>query len=215
MTTAFRFRSLAVLMLAGLVLPLRATDAPSNAQLKRADAIVATLHLSDSARASQVAALVAGQYRDLNTLQLERDAKIKAAREQAGATKPAIDAEVTAARAATDAKVAELHRDFLARLATELSPTQIEQVKDGMTYGVLPLTFRVYQEMLPNLTAEQKTQIHAWLVEAREHAMDGFTSEEKHAWFGKYKGRINNYLSAAGIDMKAAEKNLSKARSKS
>jgi hypothetical protein len=77
-----------------------------------------------------------------------------------------------------------------------------------MTYGVLPLTFRVYQEMLPNLTAEQKTQIHAWLVEAREHAMDGFTSEEKHAWFGKYKGRINNYLAAAGYDMKQAEKDM-------
>lgn len=208
MTTAFRFRSLAVLMLAGLVLPLRATDAPSEIQLKRADAIVATLQLSDSARASRVAALVAGQYRDLNTLQLERDTKIKAAREHVGSAKPAIDAEITAVRATTDAKIAELHRDFLARLAAELSPAQIEQVKDGMTYGVLPLTFRVYQEMLPKLTAEQKTQIHAWLVEAREHAMDGFTSEEKHAWFGKYKGRINNYLAAAGYDMKQAEKDM-------
>ncbi len=33
------------------------------------------------------------------------------------------------------------------------------------------------------------------LWEAREHAIDGGSSEEKHAWFGKYKGRIiNNYL---------------------
>jgi hypothetical protein len=208
MTTAFRSRFLAVLLLAGLVLPLRATDAPSEAQLKRADAIVAALHLPDSAQAARVSTLVAGQYRDLGTLQFERDAKIQAAKEYAGATKPAIDAEVTAARAATDAKVAELHRDFLARLAAELAPAQIEQVKDGMTYGVLPLTFRVYQEMLPNLTAEQKAQIHAWLVEAREHAMDGFTSEEKHAWFGKYKGRINNDLAAAGYDMKQAEKDM-------
>ena len=41
-----------------------------------------------------------------------------------------------------------------------------------------------------------------WLVEAREHAMDAESSEKKHGWFGKYKGRINNYLSAAGYDLK-------------
>ena len=87
-------------------------------------------------------------------------------------------------------------------------------MKDGLTYGVLPKTFQVYQEMLPDLTAEQKRQILAWLTEAREQAMDASTSDEKHAWFGKYKGRINNYLSKAGIDMKQAEKDM-QARKKS
>ena len=58
--------------------------------------------------------------------------------------------------------------------------------------------------MLPDLTEAQKTQILAWLTEAREHAMDAESSEKKHAWFGKYKGKINNYLSAQGIDMKKA-----------
>jgi hypothetical protein len=55
---------------------------------------------------------------------------------------------------------------------------------------------------LPNLTAEQKEKIYGWLVEARDIAMDQGSSEKKHAVFGKYKGRINNYLSAAGYDMK-------------
>jgi hypothetical protein len=58
---------------------------------------------------------------------------------------------------------------------------------------------------MPSLTAAQKTQIMAWLVEAREHSMDAESSEKKHAVFGKYKGRINNYLSQAGIDMKKEE----------
>ena len=48
----------------------------------------------------------------------------------------------------------------------------------------------------------------AWLTEAREHAMDASTSDEKHGWFGKYKGRINNFLAQAGIDMKQAEKDM-------
>ena len=75
-----------------------------------------------------------------------------------------------------------------------------------MTYRVLPITMTAYEDMLPTLTAEQKAQMLAWLTEAREHAMDASTSEEKHKWFGKYKGRINNYLSAAGIDMNQAGK---------
>lgn len=71
-----------------------------------------------------------------------------------------------------------------------------------MTYGVLPVTWAAYQDMLPQLTTEQKAQIYSWLKEARELAMDEGSSEKKHAVFGKYKGRINNYLSAAGYDMK-------------
>jgi hypothetical protein len=66
--------------------------------------------------------------------------------------------------------------------------------------------------MLPGLTEQQKAQILVWLTEAREHAMDAESSEKKHAWFGKYKGRINNYLSAAGYDMKKAGEDWQKRR---
>ena len=96
----------------------------------------------------------------------------------------------------------------MARLEAELTPEQVNQVKDGMTYGVVPITFKRYRELLPDLTVEQQAEILANLLEAREYAMDAGSSDEKHAWFGKYKGRINNYLSAAGIDMKQAEKDL-------
>ena len=41
---------------------------------------------------------------------------------------------------------------------------------------------------------------------AREKAIDGGSADEKSAIFKKYKGRINNYLSTQGIDMKQAEK---------
>jgi len=56
--------------------------------------------------------------------------------------------------------------------------------------------------MIPTLKETEKKQILTWLIEAREHAMDAESSDKKHAWFGKYKGRINNYLSAAGYDLK-------------
>lgn len=181
---------------------------PSAAQLQRAEKITATLDLPDAAKAARVRDLVANQYRDLSAIHDARDAAIKAAKESSATDKAAADAAVQQARATAQAAQSRLHSEYLARLAAELTPAQIEQVKDGMTYGVLPLTFRVYQEMLPNLTAEQKAQILAWLTEARELAMDGSTSEEKHGIFGKYKGRINNYLAKAGIDLKQAEKDL-------
>ena len=71
-----------------------------------------------------------------------------------------------------------------------------------MTYRVFPITYAAYQDMLPNLTTEQKEKIYNWLKEARELAMDAESSDKKHAVFGKYKGRINNYLSAEGYDVK-------------
>ena len=172
----------------------------------RAQKIVDKIAISDGAKAIHAREAIAQFYRDLHASQDARDARIAAAKDK---PKDEREAETKAARAEADEKRAALHTKFLERLAHDLTPEQIDAVKDGLTYGVLPLTFRVYQEMLPKLTAEQKEQLHAWLVEAREHAMDGFTSEEKHAWFGKYKGRINNYLAKAGYNMKEAEKEMS------
>nr|AIA90635.1 CAZy families PL1 protein [uncultured Chitinophaga sp.] len=70
-----------------------------------------------------------------------------------------------------------------------------------MTYGVVKVTYDATLEMIPSLKKEEQEQILAWLKEAREFALDADTSEAKHAAFGKYKGRINNYLSKRGYDL--------------
>lgn len=170
--------------------------APSTALVERAEKIAAVLGLSDSAQATRVRDLIAAQYRDLSLVHDARDAALKTP-----------ETAATAKDTAT-ARMAGLHYAYVAALSVELTPEQVEKVKDGMTYGVVPLTFRVYQEMLPDLTPEQERRLLSWLREAREHAMDAGSSDEKHGWFGKYKGRINNYLSAAGIDMKKAERDM-------
>src|SRR5205085_12285352 len=90
------------------------------------------------------------------------------------------------------AQLKQLHTAFIAQLKIILTEDQIEKIKDGMTYSVLPVTWKAYLEMLQHLTKEQKDQMYAWLVEARELAMDEGSSDAKHAVFGKYKGRINN-----------------------
>jgi hypothetical protein len=172
---------------------------------QRADKIVASMHMSDAAISTQVRDIIAQQYQDLNQVDKERDEQKKAAKEQLKDDKAALDARLQAIEDGANKKVAALHQQYLAKLSAKLTPAQVDQVKDGMTYGVLPLTYRVYMDMMPNLTQQQKAQMMAWLVEAREHAMDAGSSEKKHAWFGKYKGRINNYLSAAGYNMKQVE----------
>ena len=198
-------------LLALLPLALRAGDAPPAPDatlVQRAEKIVAALDLADAAQATRVRDVVAGQYAALRPVHEARDAAIQAARSRADSDKAAAEAALQSARDTATARQTELHYAFLARLSAELSPAQVEKIKDGMTYGVLPNTFKVYQEMLPDLSAGQRTQILAWLIEAREHAMDASTSQEKHGWFGKYKGRINNYLSKAGYDMKKAEREM-------
>ena len=71
-----------------------------------------------------------------------------------------------------------------------------------MTYGVVKVTYDSHLDMIPTLKEEEKAQIYAWLVEAREFALDAENSNKKHAAFGKYKGRINNYLTKRGYDLK-------------
>jgi Spy/CpxP family protein refolding chaperone len=181
---------------------------------ERADKIVVTLNLADTNKFIRVRDIITRQYRDLSRIHDARDAAVKAAQEKPGADKAATEATAQKVRDESKVQTDKLHGEFLARLAAELTPAQVDQVKDGLTYGVLPLTYGVYLKMYPDLTEEQKVQIKTWLVEARELAMDGGSAQEKHAVFGKYKGRINNYLSRAGYDAKAAERNLRAAEAK-
>src|ERR1700748_3714011 len=172
---------------------------------ERAGKIAATLGLPDSAAFLRVRTIIANPYYVLNTVYTERDDPLKSLRaRQPPPDKATADSLKKNIQQDADNKISPLHSAYLAKLATELNPQQVDKVKDGMTYSVLEVTLHGYEEELPNLTEEQKARILSDLTEAREHAMDAESSEKKHAWFGKYKGRINNYLSSQGIDMKKA-----------
>ena len=172
----------------------------------RADKIVKTLGLTESKKATKITELIAQQYIDLNAIHDARNAAVKNVKELNKDNKEKAESDIKDLEAKADKKLSKLHKKYIAKLNKNLKSEQVEMVKDGMTYGVLPITYKGYQEMLPNLTVEQKKQILVYLTEAREHAMDAESSEKKHGWFGKYKGKINNYLSAAGIDMNKASK---------
>lgn len=169
---------------------------------ERAGKITATLGINNDEKADKVTAFIRDQYSNLNDIYTIRDAKYKSIKTSYKEDKTQLDTLIAKENRKIEASISKLHHKYLKNLATELNASEIEKVKDGMTYGVLPLTYRAYQEQLLNLTAAQKNQILIWLTEAREKAMDAESSDRKHAWFGKYKGRINNYLSAQGYDLK-------------
>lgn len=170
---------------------------------QRTAKIIAPIGIRDSVTAHKVQDIIIQQYRDLNAIHDGRKAKIKALK--AGAEKPD-EATIQKIEDSANGQLKKLHDVFLAKLSTLLTPEQVDQVKDGMTYKVFPITYTAYQDMIPSLTSTQKDKIYDWLKEAREQAMDQGSSEDKHKVFGKYKGRINNYLSSQGYDLKKEEK---------
>ena len=167
---------------------------------ERATKIVTKLKLATVEKEAAVITIIAQQFRDLSKIQDERDAEITLVKSSA-ISKEEQKNKTEKLKAEADLLISKLHQSYVTRLETQLNEDQIIGVKDGMTYGVLPITYAGYQDMLPKLTEEQKRYIYKNLVEARELAIDGGSSKEKHAWFGKYKGRINNYLSAQGYDL--------------
>ena len=187
------FRPIAPLLVLTVGIGLACAAEPSPPQVERASKIAANLGLGNDGKQARVGTIVAGFYADLDELQ-------SVGKTETSASKP------------TDERLAKLKQDFFEKLAGELAPEQIEKVKNGLTYNVLPITYGVYQEMLPNLTNEQKQQILAWLTEARDLAITAGSSDKKHECFRKYKGRINNYLSKQGVDMKKAQQDLDERR---
>jgi hypothetical protein len=154
---------------------------------QRADKILKVLEMTDSAKYGKVHSTVVMQYKQLNLA----DQEIAQARKAGHSEKVR----------AGEQMLQKLHKKYIDSLSVQLDSQQVEKVKDGMTYSVLPVTYKAYQDMIPSLKPDEKEQILTWLTEARELAMDQGSSDKKHQVFGKYKGRINNYLSARGYDL--------------
>lgn len=166
--------------------------------LTRADKNIAALEVSDSIHAA-VRTIVANRYFELNDIYAERDTAIAVAKRTL--TGDEKNHAIDAARAQCDSRLYRSHFALPARLGMYLTDQQVEQVKDGITMGVVKVTYDATIDMIPTLTPEERHQILLWLREARELALDAESSKKKHEVFGKYKGRINNYLSARGYDL--------------
>ena len=155
--------------------------------LGRAQKATDELSMTYTREGLNVRNIVANRYFQLNDIYAERDSLKKT--------------DKKLAEAVADSKLYRSHFAFDADLLLRLRPDQVERVKDVMTFNVVKVTYDAQCDMIPSLKAEEKAQIMAWLKEARELAIDAESSKKKHEVFGKYKGRINNYLAKRGYDL--------------
>ena len=170
--------------------------------VKRSQKIVDKLDLKDEVAKKEVLHIIANRYFELNDIYEARNKR----KEEFKAMQLPEEYKQLAndfVRYECDSKLYRSHFAFPATLSIYLTPEQVTAVMDGMTYGVVKVTYDSHMDMIPTLTDEEKAQIEAWLIEAREFAVDAESSNKKHEAFGKYKGRINNYLSKRGYDLKA------------
>ena len=175
--------------------PSDAANAKYDAEIeKRVAGILSALNLNDPDKQAKVHDILVNQYHALRDWQAANAAKLK-------------DKSLTSdQKQAIVATRQPLHDKFVAALNEQLTPEQVEIVKDKMTYGTVKVTYDNYCKFVPQLTDEQKAKILETLKQGREEAMDGGSQEEKATIFKRYKGKINIYLSSQGIDMKKQTK---------
>jgi Spy/CpxP family protein refolding chaperone len=198
-------KKIIMLIVAGVLLPVAAFAVETNSTSALVEAnytkaiegrtadILKILALHDTNKAANVHDIIIAQYRALNGWHDANDAKLKVARADTNAV------------AQIRASLKQLHVGFLSKLAENLTPEQIEQVKDKLTYGKVQFTYAGYMAAYPTLAEEHKQKILELLKQAREEAMDGGSADEKTAVFQKYKGKINNYLSKQGVHPEKAK----------
>jgi hypothetical protein len=163
---------------------------------KRATAAVDAAGVKDDGKRTTAIRVVETHYVDINDIHFDRDGAVKAAGTEAAAS---------AARKRAAASVAAVHAAFTRDLASILSAEQCDAVKDKMTYDVRTNTYRVYCEMLPALSEAEKAKVRGFLLDGREEALVAGDANAKHEKFRVAKGKIANYLSGRGYDLKKAE----------
>ena len=166
----------------------------------RSQKIIDKLKLKDTVVSRNVLNIVANKFFMLNDIYAKRDTNINQIK-RSTLVGDVRNAAITAAQNEKETALYRSHFAFAADLSLFINDKQIEVIKDGMTFGVVKVTYDATLDMIPSLKKEEKALILAWLKEAREFAIDAENSNKKHEAFGKYKGRINNYLSKRGYDL--------------
>lgn len=166
--------------------------------MQRSKKVTDALNISGTEKGEQVLNIVANRYFKLNDIYAERDSLKAVAKTMTGEEKKR---KMEYAEMLKDQKLYKSHFGFIADLSVYLTDAEVETVKDVLTYNVVNVTYKAQCDMIPTLKEEEKVQILAWLKEGREYAIDAESSKKKHETFGKYKGRINNWLSKRGYNL--------------
>lgn len=99
------------------------------------------------------------------------------------------------------------HDRFVKQLSEELTPEQVDAVKDRLTRSPgMMRTYNAYYAVIPEMTEEQKAYILENFKKAREEGMDTSASKEVADIFKKYKVLNEAYINEQGYDWAARYK---------
>ncbi|MBN2182586.1 MAG: DUF3826 domain-containing protein [Sedimentisphaerales bacterium] len=155
----------------------KATAASDEALEKRVEGIVASLKLNDAAKETRL--------RDVLRTNL------KAVRDTHNAG---------------FAPAKSVRQNLNKGLNADLTPEQVDIVKETLTHGVMKRTFDAYHQIVPQLTAEDDKVILEILRQAREEALDVKNAREIGPVFEPFKTRIEQYITSQGHDWRQAYK---------
>lgn len=134
--------------------------------------------LADEAKSKTVHDILVKQYHELRIRDVAIDTRLKVEGKE-------INYANRATQLAEQSK--SLHDQFLAALATNLSPEQVEKIKDLMTYNKLKVTYDAYVAIITGLTDAEKAKIMDLLKTARDEAIDGGSAPENPRFFRNTK----------------------------
>jgi len=95
-------------------------------------------------------------------------------------------------------KPRSVHDNLMNVLKTELDSVQVEAILDKYTIGKVDFTLKGYKAIVPDLTPKEEAEILKNLKQAREQAIDYKNMREISAIFEIYKTKCEQYLNNNG-----------------
>lgn len=192
--------------LSSAFVPLHAApDATVEATQKRAEAkaarLIGGLKLADATKAAPAQAVVAEWFVTLWAWHAQHDPQLKDlwsqwAKARAVVPKDEFPGEVIAHQIdAVYASLQPAYRAFVERLSTQLTPEQIDALKETWSRSPgMRRTYNAYLEIAPGLTDEHKQVILDRMVRAREDAMLTDSDKEIVNIYKRHKVKVEAYI---------------------
>ena len=95
-------------------------------------------------------------------------------------------------------KPRSVHENLMNVLKIELDSVQVEAILDKYTIGKVDFTLKGYKSIVPDLTVKEEAEILKNLKQAREQAIDYKNMREISAIFEIYKTKCEQYLNNNG-----------------
>ncbi len=158
----------------------------------RAAVMVASLNLSDTAKATRVKQLIAAHLTAVRDWHNSHDYTLvpEGINPITGKTFSKLDRQVIIN--STIPKT--VHETLMTGLHKELTDEQVETILDKYTIGKVAFTMNGYKSIVPNLTKDEEAFILTNLKQAREQAIDYKNIDQISVIFKIYKTRIEDWF---------------------